>query len=414
MEQLLRTYLQDDEEAMSDFEKGNYTLRGSYDDVILPQIWDRVLYQNAKIRFSRTAPSPPSTRSASPEPTQEVHTASDTGCENRIRYTIKYLRKSRFGGRGYDTDGDSDGEGSFDEPIAFEIDNADDDLPALEEMQEILLPSEAPSRFERKRNKRDHAHSEKNIKLQRYERLGDIILKINSPFLLNIIRSVVSYASESPEDSMERLTKGIFKHPFKDLCLNMEALEDYALPETPLRTRHSLKFNSKFDEHMELLRNYLKGKPGVPLEAMKSTWTRSKPTTSFATLWLLLKPGSDVYVREPDGSLNAYIVDSVRGGIIMSEGRKTISAYKVQVWHLVLGGSDIVPRTTRIDIAPFDNEREIMSLPVFPVRCKDDLDNGETKQRLINRGKRYFRYAKHPVFLQYTGHGLKGGKSVSF
>lgn len=411
---------------MSDFEKGNYTLQGSYNDVILPQIWDRVLHQDATITFSRTAPSPPSTRSASPEPpstrsaspdpTQEVHTASDTGCENRIRYTIKYLRRSRYKENGYDTDGDSDGEGSFDEPIAFEIDidNADDDLPALEEMQEILLPRDAPPRWERKRNKMDHALSEKNIKLQRYERLGNIILKINSPFLLNIIRSVVSYASESPEDSMKRLTKGIFEHPFKDLCLNMEALENYALPETPLRTRHSLKFNSKFDEHMELLRKYLKGKPGVPLEAMRSSWTRSKPTISFETLWLLLKPGSDVYVREPDGSLNAYIVDSVRGGIIMIEGRKTISAYNVQVWHLVLGGSDIVPRTTRIDIAPFDNEREILSLPIFPVRCKDDLDNGETKQRLINRGKRYFRYSKHPVFLQYTGQGLKEGKSVSF
>lgn len=58
------------------------------------------------------------------------------------------------------------------------------------------------------------------------------------------------------------------------------------------------------------------------------------PVTSFATLWLFLKPGTDVYVREDDGTLNAYVVDEVRGGVTEKDGKRVSRNYSVSVWNL--------------------------------------------------------------------------------
>ena len=94
------------------------------------------------------------------------------------------------------------------------------------------------------------------------------------------------------------------------------------------------------------------------------------------------------------------------------EGRKRSSPYSVKIWNLAYGGNTIRPQTETIEINVFDNDREIFSLPVFPVRFKDEADGGATKRKLIERGQKYVRYSKRPTFLQYSGKGLRAGKSV--
>lgn len=418
METILRTWFQDDEEGLRDLDRGNYSLLIG-EDVIFPQIWEKVLDHDDNVTFSRTAPSAPSTRSGSPASAPGTrsgspeaaphlpHTTSGPKYETRIQYTVKYKRETRSG---YDTESDSDTDNVFDEPVGFEVENTQEDLPALEEIQEILAPRHAPSRH---KSKKVDVDGERKIKLRNGDRLGKTKLKINSSSLLNVIRSVIAYSSS--DDEKEDLKTGIFEHPYRELYLNFAAIQDYKLPTNPLRMQHSSMFNSKFDEHMELLQTYLslEGRRGVPFEEVKSKWAKQKPVTSFASLWLLLKPGSDVYTRETDGSMNAWVVDSVKGGVETWEGRRSKVSYSVKVWHLVCGANTISPCTRTIKINVFDNDREILSLPVLPVRFQDEVDGGETRKRLIKRGQKYFRYSKRPTFLQYSGIGLKAGKSVS-
>ena len=135
------------------------------------------------------------------------------------------------------------------------------------------------------------------------------------------------------------------------------------------------------------------------------------PVVAFATYWLLLKPGTDVYVREDDGSLNAYVVHSVTGGISERDGKKVqaSSNYNVCVWNLAFDGTHISPRLRDVEVSVFDNLREVTSLPVIPVRFIDDSDEGVLKEKLVNRGRKYFDFSKRPSFLQYTGQGLKKG-----
>jgi hypothetical protein len=131
-----------------------------------------------------------------------------------------------------------------------------------------------------------------------------------------------------------------------------------------------------------------------------------------------MKPGSDVYVRE-NGQLNAYVVEEVLGGVEHSFGGLRVGSvsarnYLIRVWKLIYNGKVIRRKSVVIDVPVFDNERDVMSLPLFPTRFKDKMDEGVRRKQLIERGKKMFRFAKSPAFLEYTGVGLKsGGRKVS-
>lgn len=405
MEVFLRTWYENDEEALKDLDQGNYTLKDGH-DLVIPQLWEQVLSHGANIEFSRTEPNitPPADGSASPAESvkPEANEILGTEYENRLQYTVKYYRQTV-----YDSDPEFETSSEYDEPVEFEMETLHAKLPALEEIQQVTASRYASPH--RKKGGRDG----KKTRLRPNDRIGKTKLKINSLFLLNVIRSVVTYSAGSSEKGEEGLNDGVFHYPYQDLYLHLDAMKDYTTQTTGLRTRHSSTFNKNYDEHLNLLQEYLERQPGVMLKESRAKWAKPRPATSFASIWLLLKPGTDVYVREPDGSLNAYVVDKVEGGVGARNGRKTSASYVIAVWRFVLGVRTIRPWLRDIEISPFDNDREILSLPVFPVRFQDDYDGGATKARLIQRGRKYFAYSKRPNFLQYTGDGLKGGKSVS-
>jgi hypothetical protein len=180
-----------------------------------------------------------------------------------------------------------------------------------------------------------------------------------------------------------------------------------------LRARHSKEFNRQCDEHIDLLLGYLTSQPNEPVQEFKALLEQKTPVVTFATYWLLLKPGTDVYVRKDDGSLNAYEVHKVLGGISEENGKTVNSSYSVLVWNLAFDGTQISPAIRYLQISVFDNLRKVTSLPTFPVRFNDDTDNNTLREKLISRGKKYFEYSKRPSFLQYSGKGLrKGAKTV--
>lgn len=99
----------------------------------------------------------------------------------------------------------------------------------------------------------------------------------------------------------------------------------------------------------------------------------------------------------------------------MENGKRRITPYTLSVWNLAFGEGNIFRQLRSVRVPVFDNGREIVELPIFPVRFVDDNDGDTTKQSLIQRGKKYFAYSKGPSFLQYSGNGSKvKAKSVSF
>lgn len=213
----------------------------------------------------------------------------------------------------------------------------------------------------------------------------------------------------------EGLDAGVFAYPYKDLYHHLDDLLRYREGESDLRKRHPTAFNQYADEHIDLLQSYLESQPTVQYKEAKARWSRDTPVTTFATFWLLMKPGTDVYVREADGSYNRYVLDKLMGGISQGlHGRNEARNYTVQVWNLALNDRTIKRYSRQIHVQIFDDERKITELPVFPVRYHDEQDDGFVHQALIDRGRKYSEYSKGPCFLQYNGVGLKpGSRSVS-
>ncbi|KAI0886608.1 uncharacterized protein GGS22DRAFT_199011 [Annulohypoxylon maeteangense] len=264
----------------------------------------------------------------------------------------------------------------------------------------------------RRYNRRPDSVLKRAPKLDDGDRIEKKHLVINSPLLINALRSVVKYASDGPSgDEVDDLKAGKFSHPYRDLFYYRQELIDFKNQTTGIRSNHSQRYNEECDKHIDFLLKFLENEPTVQVKALEARWAKKVPTTTFAGLWLLLKPGSDVYVLQ-DGQLNAYVVDSISGGVehfFRGLWSVSIGSYTVRLWNLVYNGKVITRRSKEVVIPVFDNERNITSLPVFPTRFQDQMDGGLRRKQLIERGQKLFQFAKGPAFLEYTGSGLRPG-----
>jgi hypothetical protein len=241
-------------------------------------------------------------------------------------------------------------------------------------------------------------------KLSAGAEIGRSMLKVNSPYLLNTLQAVIKFSTRDILD----LKNGAAVYPFRDLYYHKEDLLEYKAKEDGLRSKHSEEYNNICDKHIDQLVHYLYSQPDICFGELEADWARDVPLTNFPGVAFLLQPGSDVYVREHN-RLNAYVIDHVEGGIEYSKP-DSITPYTVYAWKLVFDGSEIIRAKIVISVPIFDDKRRIMALPVFPARFHDRSDNGETKRRLISRGKKYLRYCRNPAFLEYKGTGMRQGR----
>ncbi|KAL1801358.1 hypothetical protein ACET3X_001700 [Alternaria dauci] len=381
MKALLIEWHREDEDTLRDISNGDFTIMAVTKGCIHPQTWEQVIEHGSEIRIW--------THSA-----YEGQKISKE-YESSVQYVVN-IRK-------YDSDGNEylTATNTYKEPVEFELTDDSGRLPALQEIKDIVSPNYQDG------GTTGDSSDGKKTKLGPHDRVTDTSLRIISPYLLNILKSVTTYTEAAAEELLNDLVTGMFYYPYRELYHHLPALLEYQNGTVALRAKHSTFFNERYDEHLNVLQKYLNSQPGVPIEEFKERLERKIPTITFATYWLLLKPGSEVYVREDDGSLNAYILDSFEGGVSERGGKKTNRNYKILVWNLMYGETKISPNYRTVEINVFDNAREIASLSLFPSRFLDEYDKEKRlEKRLVDRGKRYFTYSKSPAFLQYTGRGL--------
>ncbi|KAF2707698.1 hypothetical protein K504DRAFT_446813 [Pleomassaria siparia CBS 279.74] len=245
--------------------------------------------------------------------------------------------------------------------------------------------------------------------------VGSAVIQINSNILLNALKAIVQF--QCPDEETEPLPSyqyyedngfelpgwrnasdfraGRFIFPFPDLCFHIDELKTYKTDSSPSRQRHSKEYNEECDRHIDILLNYLYKQPSLRLQNAEVAWAQKPPVTTFGWLWLLFKPGSDVYIRERE-QLNCYVVESVRGMAKSSNYRA--GPLIIKVWNLDFDGKKLVRKMQIITIAAFDGEREIRELPLFPTRFYPNKE-GEViyRQRLIQRGKTFINVVKKPT-----------------
>lgn len=250
--------------------------------------------------------------------------------------------------------------------------------------------------------------------------IGNPVLYVRSPILLDALRANVDlqvipddfYPMEySGRSFSSDLSQGRFVLPFTDLYHNREKLLQYReiVGET-----HDKSYSDICVEHINILNDYLEGLIEVNLKESERLASGQVPKTTFNALWLLLKPGSDVYVRE-EGKLNVYVIESYTGGPHWYSTLKRPTPYDIYVWNLNFDGNHLSRSVKKISIPVFDRDRDITSLPLFPVRFHVDEDpQTPLRQALVERGKRFVETVRKPSFQEYTGPSrLQGIRTVS-
>ncbi|KAI0975374.1 hypothetical protein F4678DRAFT_420118 [Xylaria arbuscula] len=401
LEDLIKISYGDNEEAKKEIDKGNYELHAAEGLRVLPRFWETLVEPGWEVFI----------RLNSEQDHDDFSDASsnvgDASKENAKSFETSYTEKLKFTVATYMKDFNDIVflySQSYDEPV--ELGKKTRNFPILEEVQAVIVPRTRSWGI----NSNDPPKGKPVLGIG--DTMGNKSLRIHSPFLLNALKSIIKYSSKAPSgEETDKFIDGEFPHPYEDLFHHKKELSDYMRETAGPRANHTAEYNAECDRHIAFLLNYLEQEPTVRIKSLETMWAKKIPTTTFAGFWLLMKPGSDVYVEE-DGQLNAYVVDWVSGGVNYlspSQWSDSIQGYSVCVWYLRYDGKVIGRGSKVIQVPVFDNERDILSLPIFPTRFKDNVDGGARRKQLIERGRKVFRLSKGPTYLEYTGLGLNPG-----
>jgi hypothetical protein len=380
MEAFIRSSYQDDKEAQEEYDKGDYKLSIFNEAVILREHWEMLVEPWWEVTIRLESQKRDDSSSSSDDDSDADNDETDGNQEQvetkymaKVNYTLIYYLRNWRG------DGEFLHSMNYDDPVILEkSDHRAKNLPVLDEKKSVTLP-------EGSKNYQKKVDSKRLPKLDPSDVVGKTTLHIRSPFLLNVLRSIIKYSSKAPSgDETDELKGGEFQHPYQDLFYHKQELRTYKTMTTGPRANHTQEYNDETDRHIDLLLEYLDQESFVQLKSLEAKWENVVPTTTFAGFWLLMKPGSDVYVEER-GQLNAYVVESISGGIeYQSQTARSMGArnYLVHVWNLKYDGKTFRRVSKNVFVSVFDNEKDIMSLPIFPTRFQDRIDGGKRRKEL--------------------------------
>lgn len=212
---------------------------------------------------------------------------------------------------------------------------------------------------------------------------GCQFIRIFSTAVINAIQSVVNYY---PNHSLLGETIDI-REPYSILVHHKEELEAFREKFNRDHTNadiHGCVVDDTY-EHLGYLLEFLETKIGDQVRKERARWNQQVPHASFEMLWLLLKPGSDVYFDLDDlGSVEPWVVSDV--DFIPQNGSWT--QYTVSLWNLNVADEYIQPNYRTTHIQHFHGEKSISTLTVFPCQYLDT--HASRKAELIERGKMFF------------------------
>jgi hypothetical protein len=169
----------------------------------------------------------------------------------------------------------------------------------------------------------------------------------------------------------------------------MKELQDYKIihPE-----HHDEIYTTITNEHIDVLLGFLDRTLGSRLRLEHELHQRPTPMATFENLWMLFKPGQDIYVSTQNGkSLDPMVLANFQEGMVSGWNLKYLSGF-------------VRPIQSRTRIPWFDGEKEITSLSAYPKHFHPE--NAALEARLIERGKKYWSLCE-PSYQEHTGRTLR-------
>jgi hypothetical protein len=233
-------------------------------------------------------------------------------------------------------------------------------------------------------------------------------IKIYSLHLINVLRDIVQYwpglnLVEHPV---------VIAEPYAVLIHHLDALEAC---KSNHPTCHSREYMKLCNDHIDTLLGFLDKTSGDEIRLERQRHQKSPPMATFANLWMLFKPGQDVYIKEREAkaaipmrvgsTLETFsIPESSRSGRMHRKAQSSLlngynRVFRVQGWGIGCTGTEMSTQIRGSDIEQFEGEKEIRSLSAYP---KEFHDNPNYEQELQRRGRRYWELCE-PAYRHYDG-----------
>ena len=251
--------------------------------------------------------------------------------------------------------------------------------------------------------KRDDLH----VDFKKHVRIGEqysSAMIIHDPIFREAMKSLIKY-DPSQDLTGDEIHIGL---PWKMLMHYYEEIEslrdrlsnsDAASSETS-ETNWRME-NSKKVQSINNILEVIKGDYENVVRPELQNHTKSG-VAEFSKLWLLFRPGEEVFATV-NGKMAAFIVlayhDHEPGTSTTTHG--PIKQFIVHMWNLRFVAGRLVRHTSKIAIDKYERTRQIHKLPVYP--CKYGPKDG-TKQKLLERGQRFFEMIQKPhAYMKHQG-----------
>ena len=225
-------------------------------------------------------------------------------------------------------------------------------------------------------------------------------LQINSLAIVDALQNVVEYypGLRFLGDSV------MIDEPYRVLVHHEKGLKEIRqsfAPGAQLSEEQKCLRKAKTFEHLGVLEDFIQHSIGSSVKAERQR--HAKGYCTFEMLWLLLKPGTDVYHdRDADGNYDGYVVHSVTGGVLNRRKRPL----EVVLWYLKFDGRSVNRVTINVTLTPFDGEQKISKYVLIPCEHWSEREGtSESKplrKRLEERGEMYYRLTARQC-MSYNG-----------
>jgi hypothetical protein len=233
---------------------------------------------------------------------------------------------------------------------------------------------------------------------------GSTLIVIKSRAVIHALRTVVGYY---PDSSFTGDTVKI-REPFPVLYHYREELMEYAHQFTA-QCCWKCEEDPNLGEDIRSLLSLFHEICGRRVKDELARYKLEVPTCTHDMLWMLFKPGTDIYVdSNDDNTYNGFVVRDVAFRYVDEKS----SEYDVQYWHIAASPTYVgASRPLKTTIETFAGEKAISDLAMFPCRFMDRWkhgdSNGEHHEQLVKRGKMMFDLMKGPGFAYFDGYTAK-------
>ena len=279
----------------------------------------------------------------------------------------------------------------FNEPQAVQDNSVSGNLPILEVVTHVRSLQQPDVRKDGEEAMLTQAPSVHSVAGTR--------LKINSIAIVTALKSVVEYY---PGCSFLEKTVTIAE-PYVILIHHEKELASYRkrfAPGTSLPENQRCERKRDTYEHLGILEKFLQDRMGASISAEKQRHARGHAT--FEMLWMLYKPGTDVYLYHNARGLSAAVVMFTHE----ESRRRDPNVLRTSFWYMQYNGKYLGRERSYRDLARYDGEKEIAKLDVFPCQFLDEdtAQEGFKSQRtqIEERGKMFWRLTKKQC-MHFTG-----------